>query len=97
MLTSVHQKTFGDFYDSVRTNDILGPKTTYLLHPATAMAAGCVPCMEYYLKQKTVEGVTDEEIGTVQAIVMAVSAGKVNAQLRQAERSVKADRSTQGA
>ncbi|NJD90717.1 MAG: carboxymuconolactone decarboxylase family protein [Geobacter sp.] len=91
MLPAVQQKTFGDFYDSVRTNGILDPKTTYLLHLATAMAVGCVPCMEYYLKQKADEGVTDEEIGAVQAVVMAVSSGKVNAQLRQAERSVKAD------
>ncbi len=91
MLPETQQKTFGDFYDSVRTNSILDPKTTYLLHLATAMAVGCVPCMEYYLKQKSKEGVTEEEIGAVQAVVMAVSAGKVNAQLRQAERSVKSE------
>ncbi len=91
MLPSIQQKTFGDFYDSVRTNNILAPKTTYLLHLATAMAVGCVPCMEYYLKQKGTEGVTEEEIGAVQAVVMAVSAGKINAQLRQAERSVKTE------
>ena len=89
MLPSVQQKAFGEFYDSARDNTILERKTTYLLHLAAAMAAGCVPCMEYYLKQKSAEGVTDEEIGAVQAIVMAVSAGKVNAQLRQAERSVR--------
>lgn len=92
MLPPTQQKTFGDFYDSVRGNTILEPKTTYLLHLAAAMAAGCVPCMEYYLKQKADEGVTDEEIGAVQAVVMAVSAGKVNAQLRQAERNVRADK-----
>ncbi len=91
MLPAIQQKTFGDFYESVRTNDILDPKTTYLLHLATAMAVGCVPCMEYYLKQQKKEGVTDEEVGAVQAVVMAVSAGKVNAQVRQAERSVKAE------
>lgn len=89
MLPAVQQKTFGDFYDSVRNNEILDPKTTYLLHLATAMAVGCVPCMEYYLTQKEAEGVSDTEIGAVQAVVMAVSSGKVNAQLRQAERSVK--------
>ncbi len=89
MLPTSQQETFADFYDSVRMNTILDPKTTYLLHLATAMAVGCVPCMEYYLKQKEKEGVTDEEVGAVQAVVMAVSAGKVNAQLRQAERGVK--------
>lgn len=91
MLPVVQQKTYGDFYDSARNNEILDPKTTYLLHLATAMAVGCVPCMEYYLKQKVKEGVTDEEIGAVQAVVMAVSSGRVNAQLRQAERNVKAE------
>ncbi len=89
MLPSKQQNTFGGFYDSVRENDILDPKTTYLLHLATAMAVGCVPCMEYYLKQQTQEGVTDEEVGAVQSVVMAVSAGRVNAQLRQAEVSVR--------
>ena len=89
MLPAKQQKTYGDFYDSARGNDILAPKTTYLLHLATAMAVGCVPCMEYYLKQQAKEGVTDEEVGAVQAVVMAVSSGRVNAQLRQAERCIK--------
>ncbi len=89
MLPAAQQKTYGDFYDSARNNGVLDPKTTYLLHLATAMAVGCVPCMEYYLRQKSKEGVTDEEIGAVQAVVMAVSSGRVNAQLRQAERNVK--------
>ena len=88
MLAGKRQDTFGEFYDAARHNGILDAKTTYLLHVATAMAVGCVPCMEYYLKQQTKEGVTDEEIGAVQAVVMAVSAGKVNAQLREVERRV---------
>jgi alkylhydroperoxidase/carboxymuconolactone decarboxylase family protein YurZ len=96
MLPTVQQKTFGDFYDSVRTNGILDPKTTYLLHLATAMAVGCEPCMAYYLNQQAAEGVSDTEIGAVQAVVMAVSAGKVNAQLRQAERSIKPSKESLG-
>lgn len=80
---------FEAFYDSVRNNTVLPAKTTYLLHLATAMAVGCVPCMEYYLRQKEKEGVTDEEISAVQAVVMAVSSGRVNAQLREAETRVK--------
>lgn len=32
------------------------------------------------------QGITDQEIGAVQAVVMAVSAGRVNAQLREAEK-----------
>lgn len=89
MLRGEAKGTFETFYDVVRSNGVLPAKTTYLLHLATAMAVGCVPCMEYYLKQQHQEGVSDEEISTVQAIVMAVSAGRVNAQLREAEIKVK--------
>lgn len=39
--------------------------------------------MENYLGVAREEGITDEQIGAVQAIVMAVSAGRVNAQLRE--------------
>ena len=85
MLSGNPKTTFEAFYDAVHNNEVLPAKTTYLLHLATAMAVGCVPCMEYYLKQKNEEGVSDEEISTVQAIVMAVSSGRVNAQLREAE------------
>ena len=89
MLTGKPKATFEEFYDAVRHNEILPAKTTYLLHLATAMAVGCIPCMEYYLKQKEQEGVSAEEIDTVQAIVMAVSSGRVNAQLREAELRLK--------
>jgi len=85
MLTGKPKETFEAFYDAVRQNDILPAKTTYLLHLATAMAVGCVPCMEYYLKQQEQEGISAEELSTVQAIVMAVSSGRVNAQFREAE------------
>ena len=40
--------------------------------------------MEHYLGVAREEGVTDDEIGAVQAIVMAVSAGRVEAQFREA-------------
>jgi alkylhydroperoxidase/carboxymuconolactone decarboxylase family protein YurZ len=89
MLTGKPKDTFEAFYDAVRHNEVLPAKTTYLLHLATAMAVGCVPCMEYYLKQKEQEGASEAEISTVQAIVMAVSSGRVNAQLREAELKVK--------
>ena len=45
--------------------------------------------MEHYLGVAKAEGVTEEEIGAVQAVVMAVSAGRVNAQLRQVERGMR--------
>ncbi len=85
MLPEKQQQSFGDFYDTVRQNDILEPKTTLLLHLGAAMALGCSPCMDYYLNQVEKEGITLAEIGAVQAIVMAVSAGRVNAQLREVE------------
>jgi hypothetical protein len=37
--------------------------------------------MDHYLGVAKEEGLTDHEISTVQAIVMAVAAGKVNAQV----------------
>ena len=89
MLQGKQQDTFGSFYDSARNNGILEPKTTLLLHLGAAMALGCSPCMDYYLGQAEKEGITGEEIGAVQAVVMAVSAGRVNAQLREVERKRK--------
>jgi hypothetical protein len=37
--------------------------------------------MEHYLGVAKEEGITDDQIGAIQAIVMAVSAGRVDAQL----------------
>ncbi len=98
MLPEKQQKAFGEFYDTVRENTILDSKTTLLLHLGAAMALGCSPCMEYYLGQVEKEGITSEEIGAVQGVVMAVAAGKVNAQLREVERRMrdKQDCSLQG-
>lgn len=89
MLNEKQQKKYADFYESVRQNGILDAKTTLLLHLGTAMAVGCVPCMETYLDAARKEGITQEEIGAVQAAVMAVTAGRVAAQLREAERRVR--------
>lgn len=41
--------------------------------------------MAHYLAVARDKGITDEEIGAVQGIVMAVSAGKVNAMFREVE------------
>jgi len=43
MLPKTQQDAFDSFYASARNNDILDPKTTILIHLATAMAAGCSP------------------------------------------------------
>jgi hypothetical protein len=39
--------------------------------------------MNHYLGVARNLGITDDEIGTVEAIVMAVSAGRINAQFRE--------------
>ncbi|MEJ2200875.1 MAG: carboxymuconolactone decarboxylase family protein [Desulfuromonadaceae bacterium] len=90
MLTDKQQKKFNEFYSAARNNDILQPKTTFLLHLAAAMAVGCSPCMEHYLEEAEKEGVSPEEIGAVQAVVMAVSAGRVGAQLGAVEKRLEA-------
>ena len=36
-------KAYNDFYDSARNNEILEPKTTLMIHLASAMAVGCYP------------------------------------------------------
>jgi len=38
--------------------------------------------MEHYLGVAKEEGVSDEEVGAAQSVAMAVSAGRINAQLR---------------
>ena len=43
MLPETQLKAYNDFYDSARHNDVLEPKTTLLLHMASAMAVGCYP------------------------------------------------------
>ncbi|MDJ0831146.1 MAG: carboxymuconolactone decarboxylase family protein [Desulfobacterales bacterium] len=43
MLPDKQLAAYNDFYDAARYNDILDPKTTLLIHLATAMAVGCYP------------------------------------------------------
>jgi hypothetical protein len=49
--------------------------------------------MEHYLGVAREEGISEEEIGAVQSVVMAVSAGRVSMQLREAERRVRKEAS----
>ena len=83
MLPKDSEKAYREFYNTARNNNILDPKTTLMIHIASAMAFACYPWMEHYLGVSKEEGLTDEEIGAVQSIVMAVSAGRINAQLRE--------------
>ncbi len=43
MLTEKQKETYRKFYDAARYNEILEPKTTLMLHLASAMAIGCYP------------------------------------------------------
>ncbi len=43
MSPSKQLEAFNEFYDLARFNDILEPRTTLMLHLATAMAVGCYP------------------------------------------------------
>lgn len=52
--------------------------------------------MEHYLGVAREEGITEEEIGAVQSVVMAVSAGRIDAQLREAGSRTKENTCTTG-
>lgn len=43
MLPKEQHRAYSDFYKSARYNKILEPKTTLLIHLATAMSAACDP------------------------------------------------------
>ena len=80
----VKQKTaFDEFYKLARYNGVLDEKTSFMVHLGAAMATGCYPCMRYYLEQVDQVGLSDDEISAVEAIVMAVSAGKVREQFNE--------------
>lgn len=43
MLPKKQKKAYTDFYKSARYNEILEPKTTLMIHMASAMALACYP------------------------------------------------------
>lgn len=77
------RKTFNDFYNSARYNGVLDDRTSLMVHLGAAMATGCYPCMRVYLDQIDKVGLSDDEISAIEAIVMAVSAGKVREQFNE--------------
>jgi hypothetical protein len=48
--------------------------------------------MEHYLGVAKEQGISDGELGAVQAVVMAVSAGRVNAQVREVRSRMQHDK-----
>jgi alkylhydroperoxidase/carboxymuconolactone decarboxylase family protein YurZ len=75
--------SFKRFHDEMISNGVIDPKTTFMIEIGAAMAVGCYPCMEMLTGMAGEKGVSREELGTIQAIVMAVSAGKVFNQYRE--------------
>ena len=43
MLPPPQKKSYEEFYDSARHNEVLGEKETILVHLAAAMALSCYP------------------------------------------------------
>lgn len=77
------KKSFKTFHDEIISNGVIDPKTTFMIEMGAAMAVGCYPCMKKLSALAEEKGVSDEELGTIQAIVMAVSAGRVFNQYRE--------------
>ena len=77
------KKSFIDFHKSIISNDVIHPKTTFMIEMGAAMAVGCYPCMEKLTGVAADKGVSEAELGTIQAIVMAVSSGRVFNQYRE--------------
>jgi hypothetical protein len=48
--------------------------------------------MEHYLGVAREKGITDDEIGAIQSVVMAVSSGKIRAQFREVRARTKGDK-----
>jgi len=78
------QNAFDAFYATAHNNTVLDEKTTLMIHLGVAMAVNCYPCMKVYMEQAKHLGLTKEEIDTVEAITMAVSAGRVMMQFKDA-------------
>jgi alkylhydroperoxidase/carboxymuconolactone decarboxylase family protein YurZ len=91
MLPEKHKKTYTAFYDSTVENDILDEKTTVMIQLASAFAIACYPWMEHFLGVAKEKGLSDNEIGAIQSIVMGVSAGRIRAQFREVRERIEYD------
>lgn len=83
MIPETLKKSFINFHDTIIANEVFDAKTTFMIELGAAMAVGCYPCMENLTRVAKDKGVTEQELGTVQAIVMAVSSGRVFNQYRE--------------
>jgi AhpD family alkylhydroperoxidase len=83
MLPEHLKQNFVNFHNSMVSNGILDPKTTVMIQLGAAMALGCYPCMTALTRAAEEKDVSEEELGAVHGIVMAVAAGAVFNQYRE--------------
>lgn len=83
MIPETLKKSFIDFHNMMIANETLDPKTTFMIELGAAMAMGCYPCMEKLTGIAADKGVSEKELGTIHAIVMAVGAGRIFNQYRE--------------
>ena len=83
MLPEHIKQNFVNFHNSMVDNGILDPKTTVMIQLGTAMALGCYPCMNALTRIAEEKDVSEEELGAVHGIAMAVAAGAVFNQYRE--------------
>jgi alkylhydroperoxidase/carboxymuconolactone decarboxylase family protein YurZ len=82
-LTSQHDKTYSDFYNSTKRNEHLSPRETLLVGLAAAMGVNCIPCQRFYLQECKKAGISKGDVSEVLAKVMAVSSGQKRLQFQE--------------
>jgi hypothetical protein len=88
MLPPEQKKRWEAFFAGTEDGTLLGPKTTVMIQLAATMIAGSDLLMEHFSGVAKDQGITDNEIGAVQALAMGVSAGRIPAQFRQAREAI---------
>lgn len=91
LLPEKQKHAYEAFYESTAKNEILDQKTTLMIQLATSFAIGCYPWMEHFFGVAKENGLTEDEIGVVQSIVMGVSAGRIRAQFQQVRENIDYD------
>ena len=88
MLPEVQKIAFESFFESTEKNGIINEKMTIMIQLAASLAIGCYPWMEHFFGVAKESGLTDDEIGALQSIVMGVSAGRIRAQFREVRKTI---------
>jgi alkylhydroperoxidase/carboxymuconolactone decarboxylase family protein YurZ len=86
MLPKKQRDAFTEFCDAAYDKEILADRETAMLQLAVAMAVGCYPWMRHYLGVARELGLTEDEIGAVESVVMAVSACRIRTQFADARK-----------